>query len=101
MLKKILSIILIIILMQSFCLTTLANSIDDLKQQKKDAEEKHTDIEEKLSTELDAICNLDAEINECEKEIGKLEGKIEALNKSIKESENEIERLQKEYIEKE
>ena len=45
MLKKILSIILIIILMQSFCLTTLANSIDDLKQQKKDAEEKHTDIE--------------------------------------------------------
>ena len=51
MLKKILSIILIIILMQSFCLTTLANSIDDLKQQKKDAEEKHTDIEEKLSTE--------------------------------------------------
>ena len=87
--------------MQSFCLTTLANSIDDLKQQKKDAEEKHTDIEEKLSTELDAICNLDAEINECEKEIGKLEGKIEALNKSIKESENEIERLQKEYIEKE
>ena len=101
MLKKILSIILIIILMQSFCLTTLANSIDDLKQQKKDAEEKHTDIEEKLSTELDAICNLDAEIDECEKEIGKLEGKIEALNKSIKESENEIERLQKEYIEKE
>lgn len=51
---------------------------------KKETEEKHTDIKEELSIELDAICELDAEISEYEKEIGQLEGKIEELNASIK-----------------
>lgn len=99
--KRIIVVVLIIAIIQSFGMCVFANTIDELKQQKKETEEKHTDIKEELSIELDAICELDAEISEYEKEIGQLEGKIEELNASIKNSEIEIENLQKEHAEKE
>ena len=99
--KRIIAVVLIIAIIQSFDMYVFANTIDELKQQKKETEEKHTDIKEELSIELDAICELDAEISEYEKEIGQLEGKIEELNASIKNSEIEIENLQKEHAEKE
>ena len=99
--KRIIAVVLIIAIIQSFGMCVFANTIDELKQQKKETEEKHTDIKEELSIELDAICELDAEISEYEKEIGQLEGKIEELNASIKNSEIEIENLQKEHAEKE
>ena len=92
--KRIIVVVLIIAIIQSFGMCVFANTIDELKQQKKETEEKHTDIKEELSIELDAICELDAEISEYEKEIGQLEGKIEELNASIKNSEIEIENLQ-------
>lgn len=98
--KRIIAVVLIIAIIQSFGMCVFANTIDELKQQKKETEEKHTDIKEELSIELDAICELDAEISEYEKEIGQLEGKIEELNASIKNSEIEIENLQKEHAEK-
>jgi murein DD-endopeptidase MepM/ murein hydrolase activator NlpD len=101
--RKIISVILIFILLQS---VVLAATTSDLNNQKSDiqnkineAQDQQLDIEDELDDQMKEISSLDAEISEVEEEISKLKAQISELETSIEEKQTELEKKQKEYEE--
>ena len=106
--KKIISIILIFILIQTYICSVLATTTSDLNGQKddlqgkiNDAKEEQSKLQENLDEEMKAISNLDYEISQAEEEINKLNAQISELETSISEKQKLIEEKQKEYDENE
>ena len=102
--KKVISIILILILIQTYICSVLATTTSELNDQKNDIQEKINDakeeqskLQENLDEEMKAISNLDYEISQAEEEINKLNAQISELETSISEKQKLIEEKQKEY----
>ena len=102
--RKVISIILILIMLETYLCSVLAVTTSELNDQKADLQEKINDakeeqaeLQENLDEEMKAISSLDHEINQAEDEISKLEAQIDELEESIKEKEKLIEEKQKEY----
>lgn len=106
--KKIISIILVLILLQSYICTILAVSTSELNGQKtdlqdkiNDAKQEQSELKEDLDKEMQAISSLDHEISGAEVEVKRLESQIEELETSISEKQKLIEEKQEEYDENE
>ena len=96
--KKIISIILVLILLQSYICTILAVSTSELNGQKtdlqdkiNDAKQEQSELKEDLDKEMQAISSLDHEISGAEVEVKRLESQIEELETSISEKQKLIE----------
>ena len=107
MMKKIVSIVLMLVLMCAYTVPTLAVTQQELQNQKKEAQEQKEEAEsqkkevtaEKNSV-LDEISELSAQISQYEDEIDELNEKIDSLETSISDKEDEISQLEKETKEK-
>ncbi|MCI8345001.1 MAG: peptidoglycan DD-metalloendopeptidase family protein [Clostridia bacterium] len=106
--RKVISIILILILLQSYIYTVIATSTSELNGQKADIQGKINDarneqagVQEELDEEMKVISNLDYEIAQGEEEISKLENQIKEVETSIEAKEKLIKEKQKEYDENE
>lgn len=106
--RKVISIILILILLQSYIYTVIAASTselngkkDDIQGKVDDAKKEQAQVQEELDEEMKEISNLDYEIEQGEAEIEKLTTQIKELQSSISEKEKLIEEKQKEYNENE
>jgi len=102
--KKIISIILVLILLQSYICTILAVSTSELNGQKtdlqdkiNDAKEEQSKLKEDLDEEMKVISSLDYEINEAQNEVDQLDSQIKELETSISEKQELINEKQKEY----
>ncbi len=102
--RKVISIILILILLQSYIYTVIAATTSELNGQKAEIEGKINDaknaqanVQEELDEEMKAISDLDYEITQGEEEIARLEKQIKELETSISEKEKLIDEKQKEY----
>ena len=101
MIKKVISIKLIIILIYIMTVPSIASNISELQEKKEQAENKKDEVTEEKESVLDEISELSEQISKYEDEIEKLNEKIKALGDSISEKEDEIERLEKETKERE
>lgn len=106
--RKIISIILILILLQTYIGTVIATSTSELNGQKNElsgkvneAKEQQAQVQEELDEEMKVISDLDYEISQGEEEINKLDSQIKELEVSISQKENLIQEKQKEYNENE
>lgn len=106
--KRIISVFLILMLLQTYIYSIFAATTSDLNSQKSDlqqkvneAEEEKSKLKEELDEQLQAISDLDMNISTVEEEINKLSAQIKELEDSIKQKQEEIEQKQQEYIENE
>lgn len=104
--KKIIPIILIIVLIQSFFITTFAATEDELKDEKSDIQQKTDEAQDKkneVSAEINnyntEIQSIDESISSTEAEISTLEMQIAELQNSITQKTKDLEQKQKEYDE--
>lgn len=104
--KKIVSFILAIIVLQSFCFTTYATSKSELEneqkeinQKKSEAEEQQKEVKAEISEERKKIASLDESITEIEGELQTINGQVAGLETSIEQKTKELEKKQKEYEE--
>ncbi len=101
--KKVLVISLIVILaLFNVSLYSYAATVQQLQQQKDEAEENRDrledekdEVKQQKSEALKKIEELDAQIQDSEDKLAELKGKIKELEKQIKEKENEIAKAQK------
>ena len=101
--NKILSIILILLVLCMYSMPTMAvtqEDVDDLKEQKQEAENKKDEVTEQKNSVMDEISALTAQISKYEGEISELKSKIDKLENSISDKEEEIKKLEKETEEK-
>lgn len=101
MIKKIVSIILALVLVSMYSLTSIAASVSELEDQKQDVEEQKEKITEEKNSVLDEISELNVQISNYENEIEELNNKIDNLESSISEKEKEIKELEEETTERE
>lgn len=101
MMKKVISIILILILLCGFTVYSIAADVSELEDQKEAAEAEKEAVAEEKNSLLDEISELNAQIRQYEREIDDLNSKIDELEGNIEKNEEEIERLEKETQEKE
>ena len=106
--KKIISLSLVFILLQSYVCFVMAATESELNSEKSDiqskknaAEQKESKVTEELDSEMQEISKLDLQISESQSEVDKLEGQISDLETSISEKEKLIEEKQKEYVKNE
>lgn len=102
--KKIISIVLILIMLQSYAVSIMAVTTTELNGQKteinqkiNETKEEQQQVEKELDEEMKAISSLDLEINSAQEEIDKLDVQINEVQASITEKENMIQEKQKEY----
>ena len=102
--RKIVSIVLVLILLQSYLYMTIAatttqlnNQRSDLQEKVNEAKEEQSVLKEQLDAEMKTISGLDYEISGLQDEVDKLESQIAEVQKSIEEKEKLIEQKQKEY----
>ena len=103
--KKILSILVLIIFMLSMTCYSFATSVDklndqksDITSQKKDAEEKIDQLEQQKDETLSQINELSDKITDSEKELENLSNQIKELEASIKTTEKELKESEEEAI---
>lgn len=101
MIKKIVSIILALVLVSMYSLTSIAASVSELEDQKQDVEEQKEKITEEKNSVLDEISELNVQISNYENEIEELNNKIDNLESSISKKEKEIKELEEETTERE
>lgn len=101
MIKKIVSIILILCVLGICTVSSFAASVGELQDQRDEAEEQMDEVTAEKNSVLDEISELNVQINKYEAEIEKLNNKIDSLEESIKENEEAIKELEKEIDEKE
>lgn len=106
--KRIISVFLILMLLQTYICSTFAATTADLNNQKSDlqdkvneAEQEKSKLKEELDEQLQAISDLDMKISSVEEEINKLSAQIEELETSIEQKQKEIEQKEQEYVENE
>lgn len=102
--EKIVSVALSILLIGGICIPVWATSTSELKDQKKEIEEKinqtkdeQADVKKELSAQMQEISKLDASIADIDSQIASLTNQISELETSIKENEKKLEEKQKEY----
>lgn len=102
--KKILSILVLIIFMLSMTCYSFATSVDklndqksDITSQKKDAEEKIDQLEQQKDETLSQINELSDKITDSEKELENLSNQIKELEASIKTTEKELKESEEQY----
>lgn len=106
--KKVISIILTLVILQSYVCTVIAATTSSLNNQKDDIQGKinevkdqQLDVQQELDEEMKVISNLDYEITQQEEQINQLNSQIQEVETSISEKEKLIEEKQKEYDENE
>lgn len=104
--RKIISIILILILLQTCMYNILAVTTSELNGQKgelqekiNDAKQEQSELKEDLDEEMQVISSLDYEISVAEAEVAKLESQIEEVENSISEKQKLIDEKQEQYNE--
>lgn len=102
--KKIICIVLIILMLQTYAVSVIAatqselnNQKADLNQKINDAKEQQGEIKEELDAQMKEISNLDYEISQVQEEIDKLQAQIDEVQASIEEKEKLIEQKEKDY----
>ncbi len=102
--KKIVSIVLILVMLQTYMVSIIAATTSDLNNQKSEIQDKINDVKDEqkevkqeLDAEMKVISQLDAEIDQAQGEIDKLNAQINEVQASITEKENLIQEKQKEY----
>ena len=108
MIKKFISIVLILILLSMGTVVSIASSVSDLEEKKEDLKNQQEEAEaekEKVTAQkndvMDEISELTAQISKYENEIDNLNEKIDSLKKDISSKEEEIKKLEKETKERE
>ena len=97
MIKKIVSIILILCVLGICTVSSFAASVGELQDQKDETEAQMDEVTAEKNSVLDEISELNVQINKYEAEIEKLNNKIDSLEESIKENEEAIKELEKAY----
>lgn len=102
--RKVIAIILILLMIQTYALTVLAVTQSELNDQKadlnqkiNDAKEQQVELKEELDAQMKEISNLDYEISQVQEEIDKLQAQIDEVQASIEEKEKLIEQKEKDY----
>ena len=105
--KKVISIILIIVLLGIYTVPSIAASVSELEDKKDELESKQAEAEnkkEEVTAEknavLDEISELTAQISKYENEIEELNKKIDNLEESIEDKQEEIKKLEEETKER-
>lgn len=101
--RKIISILLVVILLQSMIFTVFATTqfdLNDAKDKLSEATKNKKAVTAEKETVLNEIEELEDQIAEYEADIKSLNNKINKMEKNIKEKNKEIEALQKDYEEK-
>ena len=101
MIKKIISMIILIAFLCAVESTSIAANISELKEQKQEAEDKKDEVIAEKNSVLDDISELNAQISDYEDDIDELQTKINDLKDSIETKEKEIEELEEENKERE
>lgn len=101
MMKKIVSIVLVLAMLYMMNIPSIAASVSDLQDQKSEAEDKKEEVTAEKESVMDEISELNVQISKYENEIDDLNNKIDSLEKSITNKEKEIKQLEKEVDEKE
>ena len=104
MIKKVISIMLVFVLLYIMAIPSIAatqSELQDLKEQKSEAESEKKEVTAEKNSVLDDISELNAQISKYESEIDELNSKIDDLEDSISEKEKEIKRLEEENKERE
>lgn len=108
MMKKIVSICLILVILGICSIRVIASSVseledkkDELEQQQQETQNQKDAVTEERESVMEEVVNLTAQIAEYENEISDLNDKIDSLESSIDTTEEEITRLEKETKEKE
>ena len=106
--KKVVASILILIIMCTFTIPTMAKSAsewqdekEDLQSQKEEAKDKKEKVTAEKNEVLDEISELTAQISKYESEIDELNEKIDKLEGNISEKEDQIKELEEETKERE
>ena len=104
MIKKVISIILIFVLLCIMTVPSIAATqaeLQDLKEQKSEAEDQKDEVTAQKNSVLDDISELNSQISKYESEIDELNSKIDNLENSISDKEKEIKKLEEENKERE
>ena len=108
MIKKVISIMLVLILLCICSVPSIAASVseledkkDELESQQQEVQDQKDEVTAQKESVMDEISELTAQISQYESEINKLNKKIDSLENSISTTEKEIEKLEKETKEKE
>ena len=108
MIKKVVSIFLVLIILGICSVRTMASSVselqdkkDDLEAQQQEVQEQKDAVSEEKESVMEEMLEITAQINEYESQIEELKEKIESLETSISSTEEEITKLEKETKEKE
>jgi len=101
-LKKIVSIIIVIMLLSSSSMVFAVNQSDlsDIDQKIKETEKEKAEVKAEKSQVLKQVESLTVEISEYQTQIDNLDGQLSSLNSSIKTEQANLEAKQKEYDEK-
>lgn len=101
--RKIISIVLILILLQSVISTTsisvTQSDVNEVKNQLNSATKKQKTVKAEKDTVLNEISDLEDSISEYEYELAELNSKIKKLEKEIKSKGKEIDKLKEEFDE--
>lgn len=105
--KKVISIILIIVLLGIYTVPSIAASVseledkkDELESKQEEAENKKEEVTAEKNAVLDEISELTAQISKYENEIEELNKKIDNLEESIEDKQEEIKKLEEETKER-
>lgn len=101
MMKKVISILVILVFLSIQTLPAIAANISELKEQKQEVENQKDKVTSKKNDVLDEISELNAQIKQYENEISELNNKIDKLEDSIVENEKKIKELEEETAERE
>ncbi len=101
MIKKVISILVILVFLFIQTLPAIAANISELKEQKQEVEDQKDKVTSKKNDVLDEISELNAQIKKYENDISELNNKIDKLEDSIVENEEKIKELEEETAERE
>ena len=101
MMKKVVSIILVLILLSTWAVYSIAANVSELQDKLDDVEKEKEAVSAEKDGVLDEISELNAQISQYESEIDELNERISKLESNIKKNEKEIVKLEKEAKEKE
>lgn len=100
MLKKIVSLVIVIaLIMQFMCFSYAASNsqISELNEKIDEAQKQKDEVKSELSTAVSEVQNLAASIDENEDKLDAINNELTRLNKEITELKDELEKTEKEY----
>lgn len=100
MIKKVISIVVILTFICLYTVPTIAASISELEDQKQEVEDQKEEVTAQKNEVLDEISELNVQISKYESDIEELNNKIENLEESISENEKKIKELEEETAER-